>query len=227
MKESVIEQGPDGGPIYIETNLNAFIAEPFNALTAIFFIGIAVYWLFKLRKDFKEHIFLTVTSFILLIGGIGGTIYHAFRLSRVALVMDWLPIVILCFSASVYFLMKLFGRWYFGILSLVLFFLLEWLNFIFIPSVFAVNVSYSLMALLILLPLLFYLKKQHWRNKKWVLIALLSFIIAITSRTIDHFQLLPIGTYFLWYTFGAIACHSMFCYLYLDNKLVKNELINA
>ena len=40
---------PDGGPIYWETNLNEWIVEPYNALSAIPFIAIALYWLIKVR----------------------------------------------------------------------------------------------------------------------------------------------------------------------------------
>lgn len=218
-EEVVIEIGPDGGPIYTETNLEAFVAEPFNAVTAFFFLMIAVYWLFKLRKTYRVHLFLFVSSLILLVGGLGGTIYHAFRVSKFALLMDWLPIVILCFSASVYFLVKLFGKLYFGVLAFIVFMLLEFLNHWLMPPHYAVNISYVLMALMVLIPIMLYLIRTNWRNGIWILIAFTGFLFAIINRSIDHLEVLAIGTHFLWHIFGAIACHAMFQYLYKMEKI--------
>lgn len=98
-----LQNPPDGGSLYAETNLNHLFPEPLNAITSCFFLAIAFYWLFKLWGNFKSHPFLSYCLVLLFIGGIGGTTYHAFRLWRPFIMMDWLPIMLLCISAGVYF----------------------------------------------------------------------------------------------------------------------------
>lgn len=118
-----IPNPPDGGSLYTETNLQHLFPEPLNALTSCFFLAIAVYWTFKLWNDHKSHPFLTYCLILLYIGGIGGTTYHAFRKWPPFIMMDWLPIMLLCVSAGVYFLAHLL-RWYYAallVLTYVLF----------------------------------------------------------------------------------------------------------
>jgi hemolysin III len=102
--------GPDGGPIYAETNFSNFIVEPMNALSAIVFILISAYWLWKIRKEAVQFGFIFFSMSLMFIGGIGGTIYHAFRISKYYLLMDWLPITIIIIFSSVYFLNKIFHK---------------------------------------------------------------------------------------------------------------------
>ena len=51
-------RGPDGGPMYLETNLERFIAEPFNAASAAMFLLIVAYWLVRLRGQYRRHLFV-------------------------------------------------------------------------------------------------------------------------------------------------------------------------
>jgi len=128
--------------------------------------------------------------------------------------MDWMPIVILCLAASVVLLLRLVHSWYWAVLYFALFFALETINFNFIPAHYAVSVSYALMGITILAPLLAYLYRIRWINAGWVLLALVAFLLAITSRVLDQHGLLPMGTHFLWHLFGAVACHAMFTWFY-------------
>jgi len=66
-----LERGPDGGPLYAETNLEHWIAEPYNAMTAAVFVFIACYWLWRIRRDFRHRPFLAFASPVLALGGIG------------------------------------------------------------------------------------------------------------------------------------------------------------
>ncbi len=213
-----VERGPDGGPIYTETNLDNFIAEPFNAITAVVFLGIALFWMWRLRGSYRHYLFLAVSAPVLAIGGIGGTLYHAFRVSPAALLMDWLPIAILCVAASIYFLLKLVDKWYWGLLYFLGFFGLIFLNYTLVPPSYAINTGYAMNGLMILIPLVGFLIKTHWKHARWVALALAAFALAIASRSLDKAELLPIGTHFLWHTFGAIACHAMFTFLFYAEK---------
>lgn len=208
----------DGGPIYVETNLHHFVAEPFNAISAILFLGVAAWWAVRLWGKFQKHTFMTVALILLMIGGIGGSLYHAFRVSPVFLVMDWLPILLISFGASIYFFRQISGSWLSVILGLIAFSLLQWVNFSFVPRQISVNVSYTLMALAVLIPTILLLRERGWKNAGWVAGALGAFVLAISFRAADATSSWHMGTHFLWHVFGAVACHCMFEFTYRLNS---------
>lgn len=82
----------DGGMVYTETNLSHRFPEPLNTITSGFFFILALYWIFRLKGFSKHYSFLSIASWILLIGSIGGTFYHDLRRYPVFIMMDWLPI---------------------------------------------------------------------------------------------------------------------------------------
>lgn len=210
----------DRGTLYTETNLNHLFPEPLNAITSCFFLAIAVYWTFKLKGRHKDHQYLSMALVLLYIGGIGGTIYHGFRKWHIFIFMDWMPIMLLCVSAGVYFLSKRI-RWYFALILIVVYISIQFFLRTMIkdqgPQLF-ININYAMMAALVLLPVLAYLVHTKWQHGKWVGIALLSFIFALTFRIADKWQWMEFGTHFLWHTFGAIASFSMFNYIFLVNE---------
>lgn len=213
----------DGGEAYTETDLSRLIVEPWNGTSAAFFLLIVGYWALKLRGQYREHLFMSICVPILAIGGIGGTIYHAFRLHQFFLLMDWLPIMILCLSASVYFFIKVFERWVPAVLLVLTVLVSQVMMFqteVFSPQ-FATNLNYSVMALLILIPTALLLWKTRFYAGKWIGYGLGTFVIALTCRMLDPLALLPMGTHFLWHTFGALACHSLFMYVYQINLRPK------
>jgi len=215
----LLQTPPDGGTVYAETNLTHLFPEPLNTITSCFFLLIAVYWTVKLWGDFKYHHFLSAALVVLYIGGIGGTTYHGFRRWPIFIMMDWMPIMILCISAGVYFLAKI-TRWYFAAMVIVVYAVFQF----FVRRFFStgdfqifININYALMAAIVLFPVLGYLIKTDWKNGKWVGLALLAFVFALIFRIADNFELLTVGTHFLWHTFGAIACFCMLNYIYLIN----------
>ena len=205
---------PDGGPVYAETNLAHKVVEPWNALSAFLFVLIVVYWAFRLKGKYRQHKFLAFVIPLLAIGGIGGTIYHAFRYSEIFLLMDWVPILMICLSAGFYFLMKSLGSWKPAVLVTLGVFLLERLVFVVFAPRIAVNASYILLAAFVLLPTWLMLHKKRYFQGKYVGFALLAFVAAIFFRIADRWEWLPMGTHFLWHTFGALACTMMLQYMY-------------
>jgi hemolysin III len=161
---------------------------------------------------------------LLAIGGIGGTIYHAFRYSEIFLLMDWVPILIICLSAGFYFLMKSLESWKPAVLITAGIFLLERMVFeVFSPRI-AINASYIVLASFVLFPTWLMLHKQHYFQGKYVVYALLAFITAIFFRIADRWEWLPMGTHFLWHTFGAVACHLMLWYFYTINAVDEGKV---
>lgn len=219
-----MQNPPDGGTLYAETNLQHLFPEPLNALTSCFFLGIAIYYTLKLRGNFRSHRFLSYCLVLLYIGGIGGTTYHALRRWPVFIIMDWLPIMLLCVSAGIYFLAKL-TRWYYAAVLIAGYvgFQFFFRNILSNNMQLFININYAMMAALVLIPVLAYLIRNKWKDGKWVGFALVAFAIALMFRIADKSELLSTGTHFLWHTFGAIATACMFNFIYLT-KIERREI---
>lgn len=172
--------------------------------------------------------FLKMSSIILAIGGLGGTIYHGFRIYEWAMWMDWVPILLLCIAAAGYFIYRIYKNIYLAIAALVMSVVLQFVNFEVIPDWLNTNTSYGILAAFILIPLSMALSKTKFLYWYYPTTALVAFALALTFRLGDREQWLePIGTHFLWHTFGAIACHAMFSYLFhFKRAFPKFELIN-
>lgn len=216
---------PDGGMLYKETDMAQLFPEPFNAITAAFFLVLAIFWTFKIRGNFKGYPFLTYCLVLLYIGAIGGTVYHSFRQWPVFIMMDWLPIMLLCLSAGFYFVVQS-TRWYYAVAMVVGYLVLMFALRIWIladnASLF-INVNYAIMASLVLFSVLRYLIYTQWKAGKWVGFALLSFVFALTFRIADQWEWFSFGTHFLWHTFGAVATFCMFNYIYLTRKVIRKR----
>jgi len=209
---------PDGGMLYTETNLHHFFPEPWNMITSALFLIPGIYWLIKLRGFSREYSFLSIANYLMLTGCIGSTVYHGLRRWSFFLYMDWLPIALLCLAASVYFWIRFSGRWYYGVLALLVFMTIEFSTRLLMKQGFnaqiAVSINYGVMVLMILLPLALVLVKTKGFNWPMVALALLAFVIALSFRVYDAFSTIAIGTHFLWHTFGMVATSLMFIYLY-------------
>jgi hypothetical protein len=217
----------DWGPPYTETpDLTApnapLIAEPWNAVTASFFIFIAIAWLWRLRGRYHDYPFVTCCMPILLAGGIGGTLYHATRLSPVFFLLDVLPISLLGLLGATFMALRFWGRpWGWLIVAAVSIFYiaLNRLFFAFVPlSVqWSVNISYAGLAVVIAAPMSLVLWRTRFRHVGWVVAGVVSFAIAWTCRLVDHEigSTLPMGSHWLWHTFGAITTALIIQFFYL------------
>jgi hypothetical protein len=221
------ERLPDHGPRYKETPPDPyapsapFVAEPFNAVTASFFIFIALAWGWRVwRAGVAKHLFVASSLPILLVGGIGGTLYHAFRTRTIYFLLDVFPISLLGLAGSIYLLIRV-GR-HAGAMRLLLCgggavaFYLLWNIALFqaippqviqdLPTL-RVNLSYASLAIILLIPLGFVLVRTRFRHASLIAAALLSFGIAWFCRLVDGTGLvdLPMGTHWLWHSFGAVT----------------------
>lgn len=216
---------PDGGMLYKETDMAQFFPEPFNAITAVFFLVIAIFWTIKLKGRFKEYPFLTYCLVLLYIGAIGGTVYHSFRQWPIFIMMDWMPIMLLCLSAGFYFIAKS-TRWYYAVVMVIVYviLMLGLRNWILVDNVtLFININYAIMASFVLFSVVRYLMYTKWKAGKWVGFALLSFVFALIFRIVDQWGWLSFGTHFLWHTFGAAATFCMFNYIYLTQNTMRKK----
>ena len=213
----------DGGPLYRETNPAATIAEPFNAATALLFFIIAVYWCMKLRGRYREFGVLSFCLAVLAIGGIGGTLFHGLRVSRIFYLMDVLPIGIVILTLSAYLWKLSTGRWGRAVTWMVAATVIQSLVFNQVGRQFAISVSYCVMALLVLVPLFLLLRRQRYANAWYVAACVACFAVAVTFRTLDPFplEIFPMGTHWLWHVFSAAAVVLLTTYVFRAVELAE------
>ncbi len=218
---------PGAGPIYVETDMHRVLVEPWNAASATLFLLMAVSWVIRLRGQYRKHAFLTACLPLMVIGAVGGTVYHAFRGQRVWLFMDWMPIAILCLAGSIYLWSKLLKRWWYALLIIPAVVILQTLNFRVFFRYFrqmGIAITYTTMAVLVAASAVGVLWKTRWRNGIFPLLAAVFFLVAISMRTLDAWavrhpahwvhQVLPMGSHFLWHVFGALAGQMIIVYFY-------------
>lgn len=214
---------PDGGMLYKETDMAQLFPEPFNAVTALLFLAIAIFWTVKMKGNFKAYPFLTYCLILLYIGAIGGTVYHSFRQWPVFIMMDWMPIMLLCLSAGFYFVAQS-TRWYYAVVMVLVYLILMFAlrNWILVDNTsLFININYAIMVSFVLFSVLRYLIYTQWKAGKWVGFAVLSFVLALTFRIADKWEWFSFGTHFLWHTFGAAATFCMFNYIYLTQNTIR------
>jgi hypothetical protein len=217
-------RGADGGPIYTETPEEirtgqpypGHVAEPWNTATAFLFVVIVVFWVVRLRGRLKQYPFLAISLLILLVGGIGGTLYHGLRNWVGFFLMDVIPIWVLGLIVSIYWWARLGPRMHHLLTMLGVLAFIQVLGHWQLPPHWAINLSYALLALLIVVPLTIILVRTRCRHAGWVATALVAFGIAWFCRLADAWQppLLPMGTHWLWHTFGAITTAALTEYVY-------------
>jgi len=198
----------DGGPRYVETNLDRLIREPCNAVTAFVFVVIVIYFLVRMWGRFRQHPFLCIAFPVLLAGGIGGTIYHALRAYKIFFYMDVIPIVLLVAMGSVYLWIRLKPRGWqvLALLGVIATFGGVAGHFLFIGERhLAIIVQYLGLAVLVLTPIGIVLVRTKYRYSQLIKLALVCFGFAILFRFLDPLSapVLPIGTHWLWHALGA------------------------
>jgi hypothetical protein len=208
----------DRGPRYTETPTDPyapdarFPAEPWNAVTASLFVVIVVAWVVRLRGRYHAYPFLMSCLPILLVGGIGGTLYHGLRTRQLYFWLDILPIQLLPVAGAVYLAVRLWRRWgwlYLGG-SVVVYLSTSALLFTLVlprSRQLAVNLNYAALATVILFPMALALIRTRFRHGKWVVAGLIAFVIAWFFRLWDENPgpYLPMGSHWLWHLFGAIS----------------------
>ena len=222
---------PDRGPRYQETPPdphapNAPVpAEPWNTVTAFFFVLIVLFWVWRLRGRYSRYVFLTACLPILMTGAVGGTLYHATRTVPAYFWLDVIPISLLGAAGAVYLAVKLgrsMGtlRTMFFAIGLIAVYI--GVNFVIrlVPTAnpnMAVNLSYASLAAILLAPLAVMLVRTKFRHAGWVVGSIASFGIAWFCRLIDNtpYSTLPMGTHWLWHTFGALTTLAITEYFYL------------
>lgn len=210
----------DFGPIYFETDLTRLPVEPWNTASNLIFLAIGIYFFYKLRRSKAQLEILKFALPVLLLGFVGGTVFHSTRSHSIWLVLDFVPIMILCLAASLHFLnLLLKNRLHAAISILLLFVGIRFVRGVLpLPLHLKIAAGYSMLAAVIVLPALIYCASCGWRRVGYLFGALLSFAIAIFFRSVDPQGLIPMGTHFLWHLFGGLSTFLMVNYIYLEGE---------
>jgi hemolysin III len=213
----------DFGPIYAETDVSQFPVEPWNASSTLIFLLIVLVFLRRTGGDHKRFPFTVVTLPILFIGFLGGAIYHATRSHWIWLTLDFSPIFILVLLASLYFWHSVLSSWWKSVFTVI---------FLFATSIgirsmiegsltLKISAGYSLLAINILLPAFLHAANKNWAGIRYLLLAPIFFILAITFRYFDQSlsdSYLPMGTHFLWHLLGGGSVFVLMEYVFQSEK---------
>jgi len=220
-----LEQITDGGPWYAETHVtDSLIVEPWNAFSSLAIAAPAVYFLWKIRKEPGNYGFLLACIPFLFLNGLGSTLFHGLRTSRIFLLMDFLPALVLTLMITVYFWAKALPKWWMGIIAVTPVFLLRFGVIDLIPGQGGINTSYTISGIAFLLPVFLILRKYEFKKSWEIVLGAVCFVLAIYFRQVDKdfTNIFPWGTHFLWHTFSGIGAFLLADYLYfLRNQELK------
>lgn len=215
----------DSGPIYKETLMGRLPVEPFNTISNLIFLVIIIYFSIRIYKNVKQHRFLAFCMPILAIGFTGGTLFHGTRSHQIWLFMDWVPIMILCISAVFYFIFKLYKTWWKRLLAVIIILSASFgVRLLPFPDTIRISLGYVVTAITVLLPIMLYLIKTKGVHKELIILAVFSFVIAVSFRSADKIvqvDWLFMGTHWLWHLFGGISVFFLMLYVYQDGLQKK------
>lgn len=214
---------PDHGPIYRETahHLSRFIVEPWNAFSSLTFLIPAFIFLWQLRGRYASFPFVVCFCVPLLIfGGLGSTLFHAFRSSTWLLLMDALPIVLLVVGISIWMWLKVLSNKWLVVPIVVVFVALTFLARLFLNGQDQISAGYAVRGTMLLLPCFLFQRKIRFRNTALVVSTTLFFALALLFRFMDEkiaFSWMPWGTHWLWHVSTAFGAY------YLGKYLISNS----
>jgi len=216
----------DGGAFYAETNVNNLLVEPWNAISSLAFLLPVFYWLYRLRGQYATYWEITWSLPFLFLGGLGSTLYHAFRASVWLILMDALPVFLLTVALSIYFWRRVLGTWLYTLILFVGFILLQYFLFRFLGRG-GINLQYFGRGVLLFLPMVIELRRINFKNADLLFIAIGFFILALIFRTLDKeaVYIMAMGSHWLWHlsTVAGVFYLSEFMYQYIHLTRLEKE----
>lgn len=219
----------DGGGFYAETNPSAWIVEPWNAFSSLFFLLPVFYWLFRLRGRYWVYKEITLSLPFLFLGGMGSTLFHAFRVHFIFILLDVLPVLFLTVAVSIYFWVKILPRWYYVFGIILGFMLLQFGLIAVLPRGYGINVAYFLRGVILFLPMVLILRKINFRYANLLFLGMAFFIMALIFRSLDKTAvfILPMGSHFLWHLGTVVGVFYLTEFMYrlinLENKTKESQ----
>ncbi|HPE99788.1 MAG TPA: hypothetical protein PKY63_03885 [Bacteroidales bacterium] len=214
----------DGGPIYHETQPGRFVVEPWNAYSSLVFLIPVIYFLIILRGQYRKQGFVVFYTLPLLFtGGIGSTLYHAFRSHHWLMALDVLPMFLLSVGVAFFFMQRLFRNWYLPLIIIIASGLIRGYFFNTLPIQQAINIGYCIVGIVIFVPALLYAWRSQWKAIGHLLAAVLFLALSLFFRLYDDNPVQPMaqGVHWLWHLFSAVG--ALFAGLYIIRTNKKEE----
>lgn len=218
----------DNGPIYNEFIYEADVHEPWNAYSSLFFFVPIIFWIWKLRGEYKNHLIIVALLPLLFLNGLGSTLFHAFRSNSLLFILDWLPASLMSIILGVYFWSKVVKKWWLGLLIVMGFYLISSLTLTALNDIqkfksVAPNIAYSFVGLMFFIPILILLKRNKYKFVRYIILTFLFLTLALLFRALDYptpnpFSWLPQGTHFLWHVFSSFAVFSLGFFIFKTNQ---------
>ncbi|MEO9533252.1 MAG: hypothetical protein ABJG68_09960 [Crocinitomicaceae bacterium] len=229
IRDSLIQ---DGGPYYHEFEVDNFFREPWNAYSSLVFFVPIIFWLLKLKGEYKQHLIILAILPLLFLNGLGSTLYHGFRDVPFFLYLDFLPASGMSVLLSTYLWKYILNDTLKSILVVATFYCVGGFSWYFTVQVkdleeIGPNIGYFFVGLAFITPIVIILRKTAFYKWKHAVFGVLSLGIALLCRLLDHpselfSEHLPQGTHFLWHLFTVLAVFQIGFYVYYIGKLKKS-----
>lgn len=208
---------------YYELHPEALIKQPWNAYSSLIFFLPVIFWLWKIRGNYRKYAVLTTILPLLFLNGVGSTLFHAFNGGMVFTLLDVLPPFVMTLFLAAYFWKVAIDSWVWGTVITLGFLGLNvlanyWFHMYGTPE-HGVNVYYLIAGIMILTPIFWNLMKSDWHGWHLVVLSLVFVTLALLFRSMDFPtpnpfpETLPQGTHFLWHIFSAIGVFPLGYYL--------------
>lgn len=238
--ESIVEKYGnvirDSGPFYHEFHADALVKEPWNAYSSLFFLVPVIFWVWKLRGQYRENMIITILLPLLFLNGVGSTLYHAFRASDYFMFLDGMPPMIASIILTGYMWNKVLKSIWRSIGVMLLFYVSGITVVVTLRPVLGdgvINLSYLFTGICFLLPAIYFLVRTGFYKWQLLVGSLLLLGLALLFRSLDYPTpnpfpgLLPQGTHFLWHIVSANAVFSLGYYLYFTKNIEWRKNSNA
>jgi hypothetical protein len=195
----------DGGPIYAETPLHIhdgqWLIEPWNAISSLLIVLPGLYFLYRLRGRLQGNLLLALCAPLLMLGGIGSTLFHALRSERALMMMDFLPTLAAFVLMIAYLWFRVLRSWVLAVGVLGLAFALTWWTGEHLPLAYRINVAYFIRGTAFFMPLLVLLIRTRMHRAIYMFAGLALLMAALAFRYFDKslVDILPMGSHFLWH----------------------------
>ena len=215
----------DMGPVYHETNLDHLdhlVVEPFNAFSSLAMsLAAFLIWALLLKTNYKQYPFLAyIFAPLIFIGGIGSTLFHASRSSQFFLLMDWLPVLLVTILLSLFYWYKIFPKWYFVVIMTFVILFARILPALMFKGSIAINISYFVSGVLILIPLFIYMLRNQFQYWQFIAFSVVALLLALFFRYADdvEYLVLPMGTHWLWHIFSGLGAWFLGVYIFKTSQ---------
>lgn len=204
----------DGGPIYAETPAHIhegqWLIEPWNAISSLLILLPSIYFLYQLRGQFRQQAVLALCAPLLILGGLGSTLFHGLRMHKAFLLMDFMPTLAAFLVMIAYLWFRALKSWWLALGVLALVFGLSYWAHTSLPPSSRTNVSYFIRGTAFFMPLIILLLRTRFQKAAWLLAGLAGLVAALIFRMYDKsaVDILPMGSHFLWHAntgFGGLC----------------------